>query len=83
MRAGSLRLASGTGENRCAAAPGALIFCRVMSDQPEYFICLSCDNATYEFEYLNGKLASIICITCGNEDLTDFLTQNEYDEMSG
>lgn len=54
-----------------------------MSDEPEYLICLSCDTPTYQFEYVNGKLATIICSTCGNDDLTEFMTETEYDEQSG
>ena len=28
-------------------------------DEPEYLICLDCETPTYQFEFLNGKLASI------------------------
>ncbi|MDP9194626.1 MAG: hypothetical protein M3P06_23260 [Acidobacteriota bacterium] len=51
-------------------------------DEPEYLLCLQCETPTYEFEYANGKLASIVCTACGNDDVSDFATEAEYDEMS-
>lgn len=53
-----------------------------MSDEPEYLICLQCETPTYEFEFHNGKLAQIMCSSCGNDDVTDFMTEAEYEEMS-
>ncbi len=58
-----------------------LSFCDV--DEPEYLICLQCETPTYQFEFVNGKLATIMCNTCGNDDPTDFMTESEYDEQSG
>jgi hypothetical protein len=52
-------------------------------DEPEYLICLQCETPTYQFEYTNGKLATIICNTCGNDDPSDFMTETEWDEQSG
>ena len=49
-------------------------------DEPEYLICLQCETPTYQFEYVNGKLASILCNTCGNDDVSDFMTEAEFDE---
>jgi hypothetical protein len=54
-----------------------------MSDEPEYFICLQCETPTYQFEFLNGKLAQAVCQTCGNDDVPEFVTESEYDEMTG
>lgn len=51
-------------------------------DEPEYLICLECDTPTYQFEFLDGKLASVVCNTCGNDNPSDFMTENEYDELS-
>jgi hypothetical protein len=56
---------------------------RAVSDEPEYLICLQCDTPTYQFEYANGKLATVVCNTCGNDDVSEFLTETEYDELSG
>jgi hypothetical protein len=51
-------------------------------DEPEYLICLSCETPSYEFEYANGKLAIVACAACGNDDVEEFATEAEYDEMS-
>ncbi|MGH9423448.1 MAG: hypothetical protein ACRD3J_25970 [Thermoanaerobaculia bacterium] len=52
-------------------------------DEPEYLICLQCETPTYQFEFANGKLAAAICNTCGADDLSDFMTESELEEMSG
>ena len=52
-------------------------------DEPEYLICLQCETPTYQFEYSNGKLSTIVCNTCGNDDPTDFMTEAELEEQSG
>lgn len=51
-------------------------------DEPEYYICLQCETPTYQFEFENGKLANIVCNTCGNDDLSDFMTEAELEEMA-
>lgn len=53
-----------------------------MSDEPEYLICLQCETPTYQFEYVNGKLSQCVCTTCGNDDVTDFVTEGELEEQS-
>ncbi len=52
-------------------------------DEPEYLICLQCETPTYQFEYVNGKLATVVCNTCGNDDVSDFMTEAEYEEQTG
>ena len=52
----------------------------VAMDEPEYLICLQCETPTYQFEFINGKLASILCNTCGNDDVSDFMTEAEFEE---
>ncbi|HEX9163217.1 MAG TPA: hypothetical protein VF980_16040 [Thermoanaerobaculia bacterium] len=53
-------------------------------DEPEYLICLQCETPTYQFEYdPKGKLVSIMCHTCGNDDPTEFMTEAELEEQSG
>ena len=51
-------------------------------EEPEYLICLQCETATYQFEYVNGKLASATCLTCGADDPSDFMTEAELEEQS-
>lgn len=53
-----------------------------MSDEPDYLICLQCETPTYQFEYVNGKITQCVCNACGNDDITDFMTEAEYDEQS-
>ena len=51
-------------------------------DQPEYLICLQCETPTYEFEYDDkGKLSTIVCNVCGNDDPTDFMTESELEDQ--
>ena len=52
-------------------------------DEPEYLICLECETPTYQFEYTNGKLGTVLCNTCGNEDPGEFMTEAELEESSG
>ena len=55
-----------------------------LMDEPEYLICLQCETPTYQFEYdSKGKLATVVCQTCGNDDPTDFMTEAELEEQSG
>lgn len=51
-------------------------------DEPEYLICLQCETPTYQFEFTNGKITSIMCAACGNDDVSDFATEAELEEMS-
>jgi hypothetical protein len=51
-------------------------------DEPEYLICLQCESPTYLFEYVNGKLHTAVCNTCGADDLSDFMTEAELEEQS-
>jgi len=52
-------------------------------EEPEYFICLQCETPTYQFEFENGKLSTIVCATCGADDPSDFVTESELEEQSG
>lgn len=49
-------------------------------DEPEYLICLQCETPTYQFEYTDGKLSSVVCNTCGADDVSDFVTEDEFEE---
>jgi hypothetical protein len=51
--------------------------------EPEYLICLQCETPTYQFEWNEGKVVQAICNTCGNDDATDFMTEEELEEQSG
>ena len=53
-----------------------------MSEEPEYMVCLNCDSPSYAFEWAKGKVITVICEICGNDDPQEFVTESEYDEMS-
>lgn len=55
---------------------------RLMSDEPDFLICLTCETPNYDFEYVNGKLTTVLCNTCGNEDPAEFMTEAEFEEMA-
>jgi translation initiation factor 2 beta subunit (eIF-2beta)/eIF-5 len=48
---------------------------------PEYLICLNCETPTYLVEYEDGKLLSVTCQACGNDEPAEFMTENELDEQ--
>lgn len=50
--------------------------------EPDYLICLQCETPTYQFEYANDKLVTVLCPTCGNDDIEDFMTEAEYEEQA-
>ena len=62
-------------ESRFVSYPPAVM------DEPEYLICLQCETPTYDFEFVNDKLATVMCATCGNDDVSDFMTEAELEEM--
>lgn len=51
-------------------------------DEPEYLICLQCETPTYQFEMTNGKVSAIVCTACGNDDVSEFMTEAELEELA-
>ncbi|HVS33238.1 MAG TPA: hypothetical protein VMS98_17500 [Thermoanaerobaculia bacterium] len=51
--------------------------------EPEYLICLECETPTYQFEWDEEKVEQALCNTCGNDDPTEFMTEEELEEQSG
>ena len=50
---------------------------------PDYVICIECETPCYIFEWGDeGGLVEALCTTCGNEDVTQFVTEEEYEEMA-
>ena len=49
---------------------------------PDYVICLECEAPSYVFEWREDKLIDALCTTCGNDDATQFVTEEEYEEMA-
>lgn len=49
---------------------------------PDYVICLECESPVYVFEWHDGKIVEAICTTCGNDDLSSFATEEEYEALA-
>ncbi len=49
---------------------------------PEYIICLDCETPCYEFEWHDGEVAEALCPICGNEDPTQFATDDDFDALT-
>ena len=49
---------------------------------PDYVICLECESPTYIFEWRDGVLIEAQCTLCGNEDVSQFITESDYEEMT-
>jgi hypothetical protein len=50
---------------------------------PEYFVCVNCETPCYIFEWKSDELLEAICDVCGNEDVDEFLTPEDFDAMIG
>jgi len=49
---------------------------------PDYIICLECETPNYVFEWQDDKVKEALCDTCGNDDPTQFATEEDYEELS-
>lgn len=49
---------------------------------PDYLICLECETPSYVFEWKGDKVTEALCLTCGNEDLLSFASEEEYEALS-
>lgn len=50
---------------------------------PEYLVCLNCESPCYVFEWKEGEITEALCEVCGNDDLDEFLSPTELDELTG
>jgi translation initiation factor 2 beta subunit (eIF-2beta)/eIF-5 len=50
--------------------------------EPEYLICLECESPAYVFEWREGRVLEAQCLVCGNDDPSNFATEEEMEEMS-
>ena len=53
-----------------------------MDMTPDYLICLECESPVYVFEWKEGVTKEAICEMCGNDDPTQFATEDEYEDLS-
>jgi len=49
---------------------------------PDYLICLECESPCYVFEWKDGVVKEAICELCGNDDPSQFATEDEYEDLS-
>ncbi len=49
---------------------------------PDYIICLECESPVYTFEWEEDKVKEALCNICGNEDPSQFATEEELEELS-
>lgn len=49
---------------------------------PDYMICLECEAPCYVFEWADDKLKEALCTTCGNDDVAQFATEDEYEALA-
>ncbi len=51
-------------------------------DAPEYVICINCETPCYTFEWKNGQVAEAECMTCGDDEPDEFITEEEFEAMT-
>lgn len=51
--------------------------------RPEYLICLNCESPTYVFEWEEDAVVEAFCELCGNEEVDQFLSDEEFDALIG
>lgn len=49
--------------------------------EPDYIICLECENPVYSFEWREGRVLEASCALCGNDDPANFATEDELEDM--
>jgi hypothetical protein len=49
---------------------------------PEYLICLECESPVYVFEWVDDKVLEALCTVCGNDETSQFATEEELEEMT-
>lgn len=49
---------------------------------PDYVICLECEAPVYIFEWAGGRVVEGLCSTCGNDEISQFATEEEYEALA-
>ncbi len=49
---------------------------------PDYLLCLECESPVYVFERKDGVTKEAVCEVCGNEDVSQFATEDEYEDLA-
>lgn len=53
------------------------------SSAPEYLICLECETPSYTFEWEDGQIVEATCLTCGNDEIEQFISEDDYEALAG
>jgi hypothetical protein len=46
---------------------------------PDYLICCDCETPCYVFEWRENAVREAVCESCGNEEASTFLTEEQYE----
>lgn len=52
-------------------------------DEPEFLICLDCETPCYTFEWVSGELTEATCVACGNDQIDQFMTEEDFEALGG
>lgn len=50
---------------------------------PDYLICLNCESPCYNFEWGDAGVEEALCTVCGNDEADQFVTEDDFDSMTG
>ena len=51
------------------------------STTPEFLICLNCETPSYTFDWEEGELVEALCMTCGNDDVEQFISEDDFEAL--
>ena len=49
---------------------------------PDYLLCLECESPCYVFEWKEGAIKEALCEMCGNDDPSQFATEDDYEDLA-
>jgi translation initiation factor 2 beta subunit (eIF-2beta)/eIF-5 len=52
-------------------------------DEPEYLVCINCETPCYTFVWKDGSVVEATCMTCGDDEPDEFVTEEEFEAMTG
>ena len=44
---------------------------------------MDCESPCYNFEWKGGQLVEALCETCGNDNLDEFATEEDFEALTG
>jgi hypothetical protein len=48
---------------------------------PEFLICVNCETPCYNFEWGDDGVEQALCEVCGNDEIDQFLTEEDFDAI--